>query len=84
MQAVYHLVAMARDDHSRQQLSATVTVTVLVDDVNDHSPSFISPPSITVNNYTRHAHLTVLVSDHARPGTHITAVRPAMHPSTMW
>lgn len=75
VKAIYQLVCVARDDHSPQQLTATVKITVRVDDVNDHSPMFIRPQSISTSNATGRSDVTVLISDRARPGDLITAVR---------
>jgi len=83
VQDVYQLVCVARDDHSPQQLTATVTITVLVDDVNDNAPEFIlprRPGSVSAANSTgagaaaARSEVTVLMSDRAVPGSLITAV----------
>ena len=74
VEAVYHLVCVARDDHSPDQLTATVTITVRVDDINDNAPAFFLPPSISTTNSTGRSEVTVLMSDRARPGALITVV----------
>ena len=67
-------MCVARDDHSPQQLTATATITVRVDDVNDNAPAFILPPSISTSNASGRSDVTVLMSDGARPGALITVV----------
>lgn len=74
VQGIYQLVCVARDDHAPQQLTASVTITVRVDDLNDNAPAFILPPSISISNSTGRSDVTVLMSNSARPGALITVV----------
>ena len=77
LQAVYHLVAVARggdSDSSQQPHSATVSITVRLDDVNDNRPEFVLPSSVVTDNSTGRCRATVLMSDRARPGHRVTAV----------
>lgn len=44
--AVYRLVVIGSDMHPSHPLSSSVVVTVLIGDVNDHWPEFLSGPYV--------------------------------------
>lgn len=43
---IYRLMVIGRDEHPTQPLSSSVLVTVLIGDVNDHRPQFMTSPYV--------------------------------------
>lgn len=44
--AIYRLTVIGRDKHPTQPLSSSVTVTVLIGDINDNWPQFTNSPYV--------------------------------------